>query len=114
ECLTGKPAFAADNLMALLGKVLFEEAPRLRARGDFPAALDELVARMMAKDAARRPLDAAAVARQLVELEDEAGDDPASAEPASEAAPRSITDVEQRLVCVVMASAAPGSAPLVR
>ena len=36
ECLTGRPAFAADNLMALLGKVLFEDAPRLRARGRVP------------------------------------------------------------------------------
>ncbi len=36
ECLTGKAAFAADNLMALLGKVLFEEAPRLRQRGAYP------------------------------------------------------------------------------
>ena len=55
ECLTGTPAFAADNLMALLGKVLFEEAPRLRSRGEFPAAVDELVARMLAKDADAAP-----------------------------------------------------------
>ena len=42
ECLTGRAAFAADNLMALLGKVLFEDAPRLRQRGAFPAALDDV------------------------------------------------------------------------
>jgi tRNA A-37 threonylcarbamoyl transferase component Bud32/tetratricopeptide (TPR) repeat protein len=114
ECLTGRPAFAADNLMALLGKVLFEEAPRLRARGEFPTALDDLVARMMAKDPSRRPADGAALATALAQLEDDARDDPASVVPVSEAAARSITDVEQRLVCVVMASAPPGAPPIVR
>jgi tRNA A-37 threonylcarbamoyl transferase component Bud32/tetratricopeptide (TPR) repeat protein len=114
ECLTGRAAFAADNLMALLGKVLFEEAPRLRARGEFPAAVDDLVARMLSKDARRRPVDASAVAIALARVEDEVRDDPASAMPAIEAEPRSITDVEQRLVCVVMASAAPGWGPLPR
>jgi tRNA A-37 threonylcarbamoyl transferase component Bud32/tetratricopeptide (TPR) repeat protein len=114
ECLTGRAAFVADNLMALLGKVLFEEAPRLRARGEFPAALDEVVARMMAKDPARRPADAKAVVAALAELADEVADDPASELPVLDAAPQSITDVEQRLVCVVMASAPQGSGPLAR
>src|SRR5579859_7093058 len=114
ECLTGRPAFAADNLMALLGKVLFEDAPRLRSRGEFPPGLDEITARMMAKDPAARPLDGAAAARLLAALEDEVRDDPASAEPVSEAAPRSLGDVEQRLVCVVMASAGVYAGPLPR
>jgi tRNA A-37 threonylcarbamoyl transferase component Bud32/tetratricopeptide (TPR) repeat protein len=114
ECLTGRAAFVADNLMALLGKVLFEEAPRLRARGDFPAALDDLVAQMMAKDPARRPEDAAAVGAAIAELAAEVIDDPASALPLLDPPSRSITDVEQRLVCVVMASAAPGSGALAR
>jgi tRNA A-37 threonylcarbamoyl transferase component Bud32/tetratricopeptide (TPR) repeat protein len=114
ECLTGRAAFAADNLMALLGKVLFEDAPRLRARAEFPAAVDDLVARMLSKEASRRPADASAAAVALAALEDEVRDDPASALPSVEAEPRSITDVEQRLVCVVMAAAAPGSAPIPR
>ncbi|MGD0528024.1 MAG: protein kinase, partial [Polyangiaceae bacterium] len=114
ECLTGVPAFSADNLMALLGKVLFEEAPRLRSRGEFPYAVDELVARMLAKDPKQRPADAAAAAAAIAAIEDEVKDDPASAVPAPEAEPRSITDVEQRMVCVVMAGVEPGAAPLAR
>jgi eukaryotic-like serine/threonine-protein kinase len=111
ECLTGKAAFFADNLMALLGKVLFEEAPRLRSRGEFPQAMDDLVARMLSKDAAQRPADAQAVALAVEALEVDLAEDPESIQPMSEAAPRSITDVEQRLVCVVMAAASPDSVP---
>jgi tRNA A-37 threonylcarbamoyl transferase component Bud32/tetratricopeptide (TPR) repeat protein len=102
ECLTGKAAFAADNLMALLGKVLFEEAPRLRQRGAFPPELDELVDRMISKDVARRPADAAAVAVQLAQIRIALkGED---APPPESEMPRSITHGEQRLVCVVMAA----------
>ena len=110
ECLTGKAAFSADNLMALLGKVLFEDAPRLRSRGEFPPAMDELVGRMLAKDAAGRPADAVAVAQAIEALEDDLGE-PASVGPVSEVSPRSITDVEQRLVCVVMAAATSDTLP---
>ena len=114
ECLTGVPAFSADNLMALLGKVLFEDAPRLRSRGEFPAELDELVARMLAKDPAKRPADASSAAAAIAAIEEEVRDDPASALPVIEPEPRSITDIEQRMVCVVMAGAEPGAAPVPR
>jgi tetratricopeptide (TPR) repeat protein len=103
ECLTGRPAFTADNLMALLGKVLFEDAPRLRQRGPFPAELDELVDRMMAKDITRRPVDAGALVTQLVQVAAVTSEHERDVAPASES-PRSLTHVEQRLVCVVMAS----------
>jgi tetratricopeptide (TPR) repeat protein len=112
ECLTGRPAFFADNLMALLGKVLFEDAPRLRQRGPFPAALDDLVERMLSKDVSRRPLDGAAVATQLAELQ-RVLPDVDDVAPESEA-PRSLTHVEQRLVCVVMAGASPNAPAIVR
>jgi tetratricopeptide (TPR) repeat protein len=114
ECLTGAPAFAADNLMALLGKVLFEDAPRIRSRGEFPAVIDDLVARMLAKDPARRPSDASSAAAAIAAVEDEVKDSPESAVPVVEAAPRSLTDVEQRLVCVVMAGADPSAGALPR
>lgn len=66
ECLTGEPAFAGEQVMAVLAKVLREQAPRIRdRRADLPAALDDLVARMLAKDRTQRPIDAAAVARAL-------------------------------------------------
>jgi len=101
ECLTGQAAFKAENLLALLGKVLFEDAPRLRQRGLFPAALDDLVDRMLAKDPARRPADCASVVAHLRELQEFAAEE---SEPMS-VAPRSLGTIEQRLVCVVMAAA---------
>ncbi len=107
ECLTGRPAFAADNLMALLAKVLFEDAPRLRQVGDFPAALEDLIVRMLSKNVAYRPADATAVAEELADLD---GLDDRALSILRDAAPTSITHGEQRLVCVVMAGAAPDDA----
>ncbi len=111
ECLTGLAAFSADNMMALLGKVLFEDAPRLRQRGAFPVELDELIDRMLAKDPARRPLDGEALARELAALQARLTDEDASV-PVSEA-PRSLTHGEQRLVCVVMAAPSSGAVPAI-
>jgi hypothetical protein len=69
ECLTGVPAFSGDHLVAVLAKVLREEAPRVRAlRPQIPAELDALVARMLSKDRDSRPKDGAVVSRELVGL----------------------------------------------
>ncbi len=54
ECLTGDPRSSGDHVVAVLAKVLREEAPRVRdLRPELPAALDDLVTRMLAKN--RRP-----------------------------------------------------------
>lgn len=69
ECLTGQPAFPGDSTMAVLARVLFEEAPRVaHLRGDVPPALDLLVASMLDKDPARRPRDGAAVVAALDQI----------------------------------------------
>ncbi len=62
EALAGRPPFVADDPMALLLKVALEEAPRLRdvVAGADPA-LDELLARMLEKDPAKRPRHGGAV-----------------------------------------------------
>ncbi|WP_235880019.1 serine/threonine-protein kinase [Polyangium aurulentum] len=71
ECLTGRPAFEGKHLMALLARLLFEEAPRIRdRRPELPRALDDLVARLLAKEPSARPPDAAAVARVLEAMDD--------------------------------------------
>ena len=102
ECLVGHPPFTGDNPIAVLMKILLEEAPRIAAlcTGASPA-LDELVARMIAKDPAVRPHDGLAVAAEL----DTIG--PISGFGRSEARDRdsAVTVGEQRLVSVVVATA---------
>jgi hypothetical protein len=62
ECLTGRAAFAGEHLVAVLAKILLDEPPRVsELRPDASPALDDLVARMLAKDPERRPRDGAAV-----------------------------------------------------
>src|SRR5215207_7027288 len=69
ECLTGKPPFQGDNVMAVLAKVLLEDAPRVGAiRLDVPDALDDLVARTLAKHPDGRPRDGAQLAAELATL----------------------------------------------
>ncbi|HEX2574067.1 MAG TPA: protein kinase [Polyangia bacterium] len=69
ECLTGQPALAATTDMGVLVKLLFDETPRVRAiRPEVPAAIDDLVARMMARDPAGRPRDASQVLHELAAL----------------------------------------------
>ncbi len=66
ECLTGRPAIEGDSIEALLGRTLLEDCPRVRAT--LPAvhqSLDDLVARMVARDPVDRLPDADAVVRAL-------------------------------------------------
>lgn len=66
ECLTVEPAFSGAHVVAVLAKVLREEAPHLRQlRPELPVAIDELLARMLSKDKASRPADGSAVLREL-------------------------------------------------
>jgi hypothetical protein len=65
ESLTGRPAFVAQHVLALLGKILRDQPPRLRELlPSIPRELDELVVAMLEKKAADRP-DMAAVERTL-------------------------------------------------
>jgi hypothetical protein len=71
ECITGRPAFVAESLLATFAKILFEDRPPLwLERPGTPRALSDLVARMMAKERADRPADAAAVVASLAALGD--------------------------------------------
>ncbi len=71
ECLTGRPAFEAEHLMVLLSKMRAAEPPRpVDVRPDVPAALDEIIARMLASEPAHRPADGAAVATEIAMLDD--------------------------------------------
>ncbi|MBX7197029.1 MAG: AAA family ATPase [Sandaracinaceae bacterium] len=66
QCLAGRPPFVADHPIALLAKIVLEDPPRVGAsRRDLPPALEVLVTSMLAKDRARRPIDASAVEAAL-------------------------------------------------
>jgi eukaryotic-like serine/threonine-protein kinase len=100
ECLTGQPAFSGDRIMAVLAKILFEDAPRASDyRDDLPLPLDDLIARMMSKDPEARPADGAAVAAELAALDVQGS--PRSS-PATQRR-SSLTVGEQRLVSVILA-----------
>ncbi len=69
ECLTGEPAFEGTHPMAVLAKLLLQETPRVRQRRpDIPEELDDLVARMMARDPEQRPASAGEVGDELAAL----------------------------------------------
>jgi tetratricopeptide (TPR) repeat protein len=112
ECLTGQRAFPGDDVVAVLAKVLLDEAARVREiKTEVPQLLDDLVARMMSKDPAQRPADAQAVSGALASLEppgstasDEVSGDTTAAK---RQRPRTsqLTRGERRFFSVVLAAA---------
>ena len=105
KCITGRSPFQASDVVAVLAKVLIEEAPRLRdVKPDVPRDLDALVARMLSKEAALRPDDGGAVAEALGTIA--LGDDMQleHAPPPSVASAPMLTEAEQRIVSVIVTS----------
>jgi serine/threonine protein kinase len=97
ECLTGRAAFAADNIRAILAKVLVEQAPSIRElRPELGEGLDSLVTRMLAKRREDRPEDAAEVLR-LLEAATVHGSGPLLL------APKTLTHSERRVVSAILA-----------
>jgi len=69
QCLTGTPPFEGDSAAAILGKILFTEAPRVsELRPEVPEDLDALVAQMLAKEPSLRPSDGTNLAAALATL----------------------------------------------
>jgi eukaryotic-like serine/threonine-protein kinase len=101
ECVTGRPAFSGDHVMAILAKVLFEDPKPL---GELcpgtPLALEGLVARMMAKDPASRPTNGRAVLDELAVIEAE----PEGARPHVTEQPPELTAGELHLLSLVLVS----------
>jgi tetratricopeptide (TPR) repeat protein len=96
--------------MALTAKILLEEPPRLRELGcNVPEELEELVASMLAKDPANRPVDGSEVARRLAALP-ELDDRRPSLVPTANA----LGGGERRLLAVVMVRGAHGDGDEVR
>src|SRR5262249_44815980 len=114
ECLTGRPAFVGKDPIDALAKILLGGAPRCgKIREDVPPALDAIVARMLAKDAAQRPADGAEVLAEVDALDGAAtAPEPIAPRvtadldaPRPIAPPRSLSRAEKRLVSVIAASA---------
>ncbi len=103
ECLTGRPVFEADDATALLAKILLQDAPRAREIvPGLPRPIDDVVARMLAKDPGRRLPDARAVVAALDALGSLADLDVAAGEARRGRQP-ALTQSEQRIACVVIA-----------
>ncbi len=98
EALTGRRMVNAAQETGVLVKILLEEAPRVSKFLRVPEALDELVAQMVAKEAADRPADCRAVIEALTALDLGAGVD-AERE-------RVLTGSERRILSVVLARGA--------
>jgi tetratricopeptide (TPR) repeat protein len=99
ECLTARPAFRSDHALAVLAKILLEPTPRAGAScPDLPPALDALTARLMAKERAERPADAAAVLAEIAALPDGT-----PGPPTSSARNAALSMGEQRMLSVILA-----------
>lgn len=69
RCLTNAEAFGGAEALTVIAKLVLEEPPRAKAlRGDVPPDLDELIARLLAKDREQRPASAEAVIAALEDV----------------------------------------------
>jgi tetratricopeptide (TPR) repeat protein len=113
RCLAGQPPFASDDYLGVLARLMIDEAPRLRtARAEVPDGVDDLVARMLAKDPAGRPADGAAVVAEIASL---SATNVAAHGPRPTSAPSlpraTLTLAEQSLLSVVLARLPPEDEP---
>ncbi|CAN5607780.1 hypothetical protein BH09MYX1_BH09MYX1_48040 [soil metagenome] len=104
KCLTGRHVFEGETLMALLAKVLLEDARDVRELApEVPDAVADVVARMLAKIPAQRPADGILAAQALGALVlDDSAVHVTRANAAHE--PEMLTDTERRLVSVIVAT----------
>ncbi|AKT38330.1 uncharacterized protein CMC5_024750 [Chondromyces crocatus] len=101
ECLTGRPAFAGAHAVAVLARLLLEDAPRVsESRQGVPTALDAIIARMLAKEPAARPANATETATLLRQFSSEVTPPPGNA---------ALAGGEQRVLSIVIAAPGEGA-----
>ncbi len=106
RCLAGRAPFEGKSVLAVLTKVLLEDAPPLHTlRADVPPELEELVMRMLRKDPAERPASAAATAAALAALAPVGGPDDLIEPAAPSHVLAGLTAGEQRVAAVVLIGA---------
>jgi tetratricopeptide (TPR) repeat protein len=109
ECLTGAPPFVGEHAMAMLAKILLTDAPRVSSlAAGIPPELDDLVARMLAKDPRARPADGARLLEEL--CASFRLDDQQRAPVRLSAPPPALTGSEQQLFTVILAGSTLGTA----
>ncbi|XYH97543.1 serine/threonine-protein kinase PknK [Sorangium sp. So ce1128] len=109
ECLTGQPAYAGGNPMAVLAKLLLASPPRVRdERPDVPDDIDALVERTLSREPARRPADGAALLAEIEALSPLTPEQGALRAPESHARP-ALTAGEQRFLSVLLAGGEGGA-----
>ncbi len=102
ECIAGRAPFEGPHPLAILTKILFDEArPLAELAPHAPEPLLALVAQLIAKSPSDRPSNAASVAQTIAAIPR------GTAVPSSNPAPRhvSITPAERAIVAVVMVEA---------
>jgi tetratricopeptide (TPR) repeat protein len=115
RCLTGRMPFVGDEIVAVLVRLVLEDAPRVASlRPDVPRWLDDLIASMLAREPEYRPSHALdIVARIERHMTTRASQRPRSMSPAPGEARAAITSSERRIGCAVLAAAgALGFTPL--
>jgi serine/threonine protein kinase/tetratricopeptide (TPR) repeat protein len=104
ECITGEPAFAATDPMAVFGKILFDDPPRASALApDVPEAVETLLQRMLARSPADRPVSGDELAVEIRALRRQVSSGQPVRQPRRLPVQHTLTDLEQRLVSVVVA-----------
>jgi tetratricopeptide (TPR) repeat protein len=100
ECLAGRPPFVGEHPVAVLAKILLEEAPRLSAVAmqPVPGWLDALLADMLTRDPVRRPADGAALMRWFERRDDQPV---SSVVTVAQGVNEAITAAEKRLTSIV-------------
>ena len=73
EMWTGTPPFSGPNYVTVLAKHMDEKPPRIRDVRDAPPALEQLVARALAKNPEDRPADMGAVITALQRIAEDEG-----------------------------------------
>jgi serine/threonine protein kinase/predicted ATPase len=69
ECLTGNRAFAADDALATLARILLDQTPKPRSfRADLPEGVTRLIERLLARDPEQRPRADLALEREFAAL----------------------------------------------
>lgn len=102
ECLTGRAAFGGDALVAVLSRILLDDAPRVReSLPSVPESLDAMIAGLLARDRMARTPSAQALLDALagLELGVEASREPAGISPAT----RPSLQGEREPIAVVLA-----------